>query len=487
MFANLRNLSRQSIVYTIGEVLRSGVAFLLLPLYTRLLTPADYGILGVVAPVDALLTILMGLGLQSALMRFYFDHDANSEELRKYVGSISTFMLSTSLLIALLLTAIGPFVFARLLPQTPFRPYLLLTIWNACFAMTQVVPQVLFRARQQARSFVFLTFGTFLLTTILIIVFVAWLGKGALGSLQGQLIATTIVALPTLVIIVRNSTFRFSRTMVVASLAFSLPLLPHLLGGWMLNVSDRIVLENLVSKNDLGLYTLGYQFGMVLSVVTIALNNAWVPFFYQHAGATKDAPMIAIFITYQVLIIAMLALALALLSREVIQIIAAPAYLTAYRIVPWVVLGYFARFLYFFPVSSLFWVKRTAYVPVATIIAGTANVVLNLLLVPRFGIMAAAVSTFIGFLLLFGIIFFMGQRVFPIRYEYGRLARVFLLGVALFVIGSWMAPETLLGAILFKGTLIVAFPLLLAATGFFTVAERNRLAELWRRRFRPAG
>ena len=185
--------------------------------------------------------------------------------------------------------------------------------------------------------------------------------------------------------------------------------MPHLLANWALNVSDRIILNGQVSNSQLGLYTLGYQFGILLNMVAVALNNAWVPFFYQNTEDLEHRDTIPPFITYQVLLMALLSLAVALLSREVIQIMANRSFWNAYQVVPWIVLGYMARFLYFFPVNGLLYTKRTKWTMIATLIAAAVNISLNLWLVPQYGIMAAAVNTFIGFLVLLVIIFVVGR------------------------------------------------------------------------------
>lgn len=105
---------------------------------------------------------------------------------------------------------------------------------------------------------------------------------------------------------------------------------------------------------------------------------------------------------------------------------------------PWIAAGDVARDLYFFPVNSLLFKKRPGWIAALTILAAAVT---NCLLVPRFGIMAAAVNTFIAFTLLFGFVYFAGQRAFAVRYEWGRLLRLFALALALFAVGWWFVPS----------------------------------------------
>ncbi len=364
------------------------------------------------------------------------------------------------------------------MPNTPFHPFVLITIWNAGITVVSVLALQLFRARQQAQYFISFSLVDFGLTTVLIILFVVALGLGVLGSLWGQLLAAVVMAAPALWVLARASKLTFSWPLLRTSLRFSLPLLPFILGTWALNVSDRIVLDGLVSREALGLYTLGYQFGILLNLIAMALNNAWQPFFYQNASDRKNDAMIGSFITYQVALMVMLALAVALLSPELIRIIAAPAYWSAAAIVPWIAAGYVARYLYFFPVNSLLFRKRTGWVAALTILAAALNIGLNVWLAPRFGIMAAAVNTLVAFVVLFIMAYVVGQRVFPVQYQWGRLLLLFGLALALFGISLLIPTDNLLLSMALKLALLAALPALLWLTGFLTTAEKARVKQV---------
>lgn len=479
MFAKFKQLAGQSSLYTAGEILRSSLSFLLLPIYVRRLSPADYGIIGVMSPVFSLLSILLAVGMPAALLRFYFDYREDEALLRRYLGTVTVFGIGMGLIGSILLTLLGPAFFGWLLPNTPFNPYVLITIWNAGISVVSVLALQLFRARQQAHYFITFNLVDFTLTTALIILFVVGWKQGALGSLWGQLLAAVVMAAPAIWILARAGSLGFSWQLLRPSLKLGLPLLPFLLGTWALNVSDRIVLDGLVSREALGVYTLGYQFGILLNMISTSLNSAWQPFFYQHAPDHKNAPMISSFITYQVALMTWLALGLALLAPEVIRIMATPAYWGASAIVPWVAAGYVARYLYLFPVNSLLFRKRPGWIAALTILAAALNVALNFWLVPRYGVLAAAVNTLVAFAVLLGLVFVVGQRTFYVPYEWTRLLRILLLALALFALGWRFIPtQSLWLSLVLKSALLVIWPLALLLTGFLTRAERARAREV---------
>ncbi|MER2598929.1 MAG: oligosaccharide flippase family protein [Caldilineales bacterium] len=479
MFAKFKQLAGQSSLYTVGEVLRSSLSFLLLPIYTHLLTTADYAIIGVMSPVFSLLSILLALGMPAALLRFYFDYREDEALLRRYLGTVTVFGIGMGLIGSLLLTLIGPAFFGRLLPNTPFNPYVLITVWNAGLSVASVLVLQLFRARQQAHFFIAFNLIDFALTTALIILFVVGWRMGALGSLWGQLLAAVTMAAPAIWILARAGALGFSWQLLRPSLKLGVPLLPFLLGTWALNVSDRIVLDGLVTREALGIYTLGYQFGVLLNMLAVALNGAWQPFFYQHAADKAHTPMISAFITYQVALMTWLALALALLAPEMIRLIAPPAYSGAATLVPWIAAGYVMRYLYLFPVNSLLYKKRPGWIAALTILAAALNISLNFWLVPRYGTVAAAINTLLAFAALLVMVFFAGQHAFRVAYEWNRLARILLLALALFALGWFLAPaQSLWLGTSLKALLLAAFPLLLLLSGFLTRAERERARQV---------
>ena len=159
---------------------------------------------------------------------------------------------------------------------------------------------------------------------------------------------------------------------------------------------------------------------------------------------------------------------------------AKPGFWSAYRVVPWIVLGYMTRFLYFFPVNGLLYSKRTKWTMIATLIAASVNIGLNLWLVPQYGIMAAAINTFIGFLVLLLIIFVVGQRIYPVKYETKRLIQIAVVSLMLFAIGWWLVPDGLWISLAAKSFLVISLPVILWFTGFFTAAERWRFRQVSR-------
>jgi O-antigen/teichoic acid export membrane protein len=476
----LLKLVGASAVYGLGNVLVRGLAFLLLPLYTRYLSPAEYGIVALVVTCTVVLGLIYPLGLRSAVSRTWYE-EGTVEDRRGQVGTLWIAMVLAAATMTLALDWAGPWVSAALLPEVPFRPYLRLAVWTAFLSVFGITPLVLLQAQERPRAFVVLTVGTALITTTLTV----WLvlrGGGAEGYLLGALLGSAVAAVCYLVITLRLVRPVWRSGVLLPALAFGLPLVPHAVAGWALEMSDRAVLSRLVPLHDVGVYSLGYQLGAAMGLITNAFNAAWVPFLF---GALKEEgkaahPRLARLVTYYAFLLCFVGLGWALLVEHALPLLAGPEFRSAYRITPWVIGGYVLSGLYFIPTNLLFWRRQTRVIPLVTLAAGSANIGLNLWLVPRHGAIAAAWSTLAAYALLLVLTWWRAERLHPFPYEYRRLGLMAGLALALFMAGQLLPFPGPALEVAGRVLLWLSFPFGLLATGALDRAELAVLTRLLR-------
>jgi len=461
-------------VYGAGSILLRTINFLLIPLYTRYLTPADYGIMAVTTTIMAVLQIIYPLSLHSAAMRFYFLANDEDEQ-RRNSGTIWLAMLVSSLTMTLMLDLLGRVIAPSLFRDIPFDPYLRLAIWISFFSTLGLLPLALFQAKERPIPYVLTTISSTLLSIGLVINLVVFQRRGVHGYLLGLLWSQILFAVPYIVLTLRNVKLSIHLSALKAALDFSLPLVPHGLAGWTLQLSDRVVLQRFVPLGEVGLYSLGYQFGNIINLLATAINFAWAPFLYKtHAQHGESAnPKLSRLVTYYTLCLCFVALGLALFVKEIIFFMAAPAFHSAYRVVPWVIGGLLFNGLYYVPVNFLFLRSKTRLIPLITVLSGLVNVGLNLWLVPRYGIMAAAWATFLAYGLTLALAWRAAQGIYPFPYEYKRLGLIGLttissIGLSIALQLNSMALETVL-----KAALLLAYPFVLAGLGLFTSYEKT--------------
>jgi O-antigen/teichoic acid export membrane protein len=466
-------------------VLVRGLAFALLPVYTRYLSPAEYGIVALTVTCTVVLGMLYPLGLRGAVSRTYYESGPVRER-KERVGTLWIAMILSAAVSALVLDRIGPSLAAAILPEVPFHPYLRLAVWTAFLGVLGITPLVLLQAQERALAYALLTLGTALTTTAVTL----WLvvsGGGARGYLQGALIGAAVAAIPYLGLMIRQIRPVFRMRILVPALAFSLPLVPHTVAGWALEMSDRAILTRFLPLHDVGVYSLGYQLGAAMGLVTAAFNAAWVPFLF---GTLKDEgevahPKLARLVTYYAVALCFIGLGWSLLMEHAIRLIAGPEFREAYRITPWVVGGYVFAGLYLIPTNLLFWRQRTRAIPLVTLAAGAVNVGLNLWLVPRYGAIAAAWSTLVAYGVLLVLTWLNAERLHPFPYEYRRLGLMAGLALALFLAGQLLPFPSPSLEVAGRVLLWLAFPFGLIALGKFDRAELAALTRLIRGRRHP--
>jgi O-antigen/teichoic acid export membrane protein len=406
---------RGSGTYAVAVLFQRGIGFLLLPLYTRVLAPEEYGQLAVVLTISAGVSTLLSFGLETAVFRTYILlHDA-PEKRSGFVNSVG--------LLAILgpasLAAVAIAVFGEVLATWLGVSWLAIGIGISTAAVSvsaTVLPFAILRAQERLRAYLALTGIQVLATTTLTLSFVVVLGWGVVGWLLGTLIAITMTFVVGLLLLGHRWTLTIERSHLYTTLAFGLPLLPHAAAHWGLSLSDRIILGAFVSPGEVGIYQLAYQFAIPVSTLGIAMTRGTAPLYAHAARSASERAELAGVIVHHVLVIALLGMTVSILGPIIIELLMPPAYAGAGAFVPWLALGTVLLGLYFVPMNIIsILAGKTRWVWIATVIAATVNISLNLLTVPRFGASATAVNFSVGYaVLLIGVLLFMrgtGERL----------------------------------------------------------------------------
>jgi O-antigen/teichoic acid export membrane protein len=433
---SLRSVARASALYTFGNVAPRIGAFILLPIYVTFLTPADYGALALLTSLAAVLAIVYHLGIDASLMRLHFDTEGRAQA--RLYGSATLFTLSlASILTVVLAVTLGPY-FEVLFAGTPFIPLGALALLVALVGSVSYVPSTLFRASGQATRFLVVNLGAFLISSVVSVMLVVVFRMGATGVLTGQLIGATAVAIVALAIVARLRTWTIDVNALRPAFRIGVPMLPHAISGWALRLADRwliialIGLPALDARTQVGIYSLGYQLGFVVSIVLQSFNSAWTPYFYR-IGSTDDGPRLHGAMTTLVMGgLLVLAVGVSTLAPEIVAVAARPDYERAAEVVPVIAFAYAIQGLYVMFVAAAFLVKRTGRIAPITFAAAILNVVLNVALVPSFGIIGAAWATLGAYLFFASATYVLGRALYPLRVDAWTLA--LLIGSAVAVV-----------------------------------------------------
>jgi len=439
-------LLQQSGLYLLGQSLQKACSLLLIPIWTAYLTPSDYGITGTLGAYANILHILLMFGIYGAVVRYYFELQYDIEAQATYVTSNFFFLLIVPGAVLGSLMLFGQSLWAWASSDAiPFQPYVVLMLITAYGGLLYALPYSLFQAQQKAHKCVALDFVGFLITVSLSLFFVVGYHQGAFGMMLGGAVSQTILALVATGLLLKEwFRPRFAWTHIASSLKFGLPLVPHLLSGWALTFADRVMLERMVSLEEVGRYTLGYNIGMIMNLVVTSINQAYQPYYFSLMKSAADVEQkIVRFVCLYFTGIGFITLLGSLFAGEIVSLATPPRFHLSAVYIPPILLGYMTVGLYFIVASPLFYYKKTFYLPFISGIAAIFNVCLNLLLIPKFGPIAAAWSTFACYAFIAGLYYILAQKVSPLPYPVRRIVLVILL---------------ILGAVLFTGNLPLFAP-----------------------------
>jgi O-antigen/teichoic acid export membrane protein len=278
----------------------------------------------------------------------------------------------------------------------------------------------------------------------------------------------------------------FSTKVLRESLHFGLPRLPHAFAQQVMSVGDRFILTKFRSVAEIGIYSIGVSFGLTIKLFLSAFEYAWAPFYYATSREPGAPRIFAGVTTYGFAVLCLLTAGLSAIASDVLALMARPDYAQASGVIAWTAVGVLLQGIYLLTSVGLNITKKTRYYPVATMTAAAANVGLNYLLIPRYGIIGAAWANGAAYGVQAVLAFRFSQRFYPIPYEWGRLARVAAAALIAYTVASVLPAMPPAAGFLTRGTaVVVVFAGLLALSGFFRRDELQVLERFGRRG--PAG
>lgn len=477
MFDKIKRLGSHVIIYGFGNAGTRIVGFLLIPVYSRYLTPEDYGVLALVTMFAQVLYTFMNMGQSSALFRTYFRHD--DPEARQTVITTSLWLILTLSFPIGLLALILSKPLATLLAGSPnYAIWVALGIGGVAFKTLLRLPQAILRAREQSRRYAVLNVVQTVVSLVLAIMFVVGLHLGGRGVLMSQLIAEIVICLYLIPEMVRGMSLRFSKADAKELLSYGVVLMPGALLSFVIHLADRYFLKMFVSVAAVGIYALGYRIGEILYIALLAFELAYPQFVYGHLKNPDAKSIYARVCTYYLAGMGFMWLVVSLIAEETVKIMAHPAYHEAYTVVPWIAGAFLFQGLGTVWNISMFVHKIVKYRLLTSSMTALVSLGLNLVLIPRYQMMGAAMAALGSFLFQFAVQARIGYHLYPVPHEWKRIARLVAVGAGVYALGSSIHWGSIPMALAGKGFLLLVSPVILYATGFFEAGETTRIKAL---------
>ncbi|CAM4139245.1 lipopolysaccharide biosynthesis protein [Zobellia nedashkovskayae] len=419
---NNRKLFKNISFFTLFNVVNSAIPFLLLPILTTYLSPDDYAIIDIFFNVSLIATPIVGLSVVQSISRYYFE----DVDLPKFITTVFLVLVSSGLFF-MLISAVITFLAKGFIESYNFPPFIIIVaVCYVIFSQVSEILLILWRVSYKTLQFGVFRVSKTILDLGLSVILIVCFKMGWEGRLIPQFLVAFLFCIIAFFLLYRNgflSILRMDKVYKKEALSFSLPLVFHTLGGNLIGFSDRFFILFMLGLSEVGIYSVGYQIGMVIALLQNSFNQAWVPFFFGKLKEDNYAEKVRIVkISYAYfLLILFLVLVFYILTPFIYKYFIGSAFTTGSAVVLWILLGYAFNGMYKMVANYLFYLKKTKLIAYMTLGSAILNLILNYLLIHKNGILGAAQATTITFFVLFLGVFILSYKNYKMPWGLNKI------------------------------------------------------------------
>jgi O-antigen/teichoic acid export membrane protein len=396
----LRNIKIEELLihsknYIGSELISKGIAFIILLLVTKAVIPSEYGIISIFISLLTFFSLLFELGIRGGILRYYYE---NKDEFTSFLGTNTIFLFSFVIILMILIYFLRDII-SKSFHLSPF--ILLSSAISSSLCIPAGIMLSYFQASKNSSKYgiLLLAKNSFPYITGFIAIYLLRGNKVNIW-IYSVLIVNIIMAISLLPYLGNIIKLRFKKSYLVYFLAFSIPLLPHMFSGYILGAFDQIIINQLSSEIEAGKYAIVFQLGIIMSVIILGMNNAWVPMFYEKLNQDKFVELFPVLNKY-ICIITTIGIFLVLFLNNIAKLFISYTFYEALTLTPILVLGYFFIFIFTLYSNFAFYYKKTLFISIISIISAFVSIGLKYLFIPIFSYKFAAYATCISYFILF--------------------------------------------------------------------------------------
>ena len=475
MLARLQETVRHSAIYTLPSIASQVIGIILVPIYTRIFVPADYGIMAGISLAIPITTWLLMCGIESAVARHYMDsQDEQDKKVTAATGLYFVAILSFSV-VGISVLFFSKEISQLVLDDPQYSTYFVVALAAIPFQLCYKLALDILRFRFRVNLRTILSIAHMLVNIGLTIYFVVFLRIGILGVYLATLITGVTFCVAVLLMVWRNYGRVFSFQRLKQMLAYGIPLVPTSMVAYIYQYADRYLLIRLANLEAVGLYSVGMTIASAITLIMGGFQSAWVPIMLSTFRDEGSKEFYARVFNYYWALVLFAAVGISLLSKEVITILAPATYLDASKVVPFLLLSilfYNGLTAFSFGISIA---KKTKYRLMLMTVTAAINIGLNYLLIPGYGMVGAAIATLISSVIHGIASFIVSQRLYHVTYDLATFFKILMVAVAIMFTSYFLFSDVNLQNILIKVGLIGVF---MACLYFFKLIGREELIYL---------
>lgn len=484
MFNILRKTVKETAIYSIGNIASKLVGIVLLPLYSSSLDIALFGLLTLFEICFEIITPISNLGIDNALMRWYYDDEAKDKEKSLYF-TVFTFSVICSFVILLLAYFIMLRFKAEIFSEG-ISPSLILIFLSSVFARLVVAsPLTILRVQQKASRQTAAVVLGLLLNVGFAYLFLKYYGMGLYGIFLAQVIANGLLFVLLFPTILDNIKLHIEKALIVKMLKYSYPLVFSGLLTTILVLSDRYILKYYYTLGDVGVYSLAYKISNIIKIcITTSFLQSYVISYFREMTDVKSSDRFLVkSLTYFLYISVYLSLFMVYFGKEILVVLTSgnEDYWQAYVLLPFLLIAVVLGGLSQISSMPMRREKHTKLLSICGVSAAVLNIILNFVFIPHWGAYGAVVSTIFSQLLVVLVYFYFLKNSYSIVVEYRRLLSIFLLAALIFIPSLFLGDISLILRLPMKLIILFSFPFILYILGFYNKDELHRIKGAWKK------
>lgn len=480
MRKEITSLSKHAFIYGTGIILSKAVSFIMLPVYTRYLTPADYGVMELLGMTIDIIAMLSGIGLTAAIFKYYAEYE-DPKEKEEVISTVAIMMIILSFI-----TSTLGFLLSHLLSQLVFGQVNYTLYFQLFFFIhflqsgTLIVPLMFIRAMQNSKLFVLINLIRLIMQVSFNLYFLVVLKMGITGVLYSTLLADLLIGLYLSIHTFRRVGFRFSISKSKKMVKFCYPFIFVSLSSFVLTFSDRYFLNVFSSLETVGIYALAYKFGFLMSYLAEdSFMQIWDPQRFEIAKQDNALTIFKRVFLYLNIVVISLSLFICLFVKDVLTVMSDPAYLDAYKIAPIVILAYIIQAWTFYCNLGIYIKEQSNRMAIASLIAAISVTALNFMLIPKYGAYGAAWATVGAFFIRFILVHSFSQKFYYIDYGWSKQVLLLTFAVLIFLVSRVLEPSQLIMSLCVNTFLMLLFGVITYLV-FLEKSEKSLIKKLVR-------
>lgn len=475
MFKKLLDLLKDSATYGASKLIAQVIGLLLLPVYTRYLSPADYGIAAMLGIFTALFAPIANLGMSNAVFRRFSTSQNEDERAEVLSTGLLSVIIATIVLALIVFAALKPLTIL-ILGSDSYTVFLALAVVTAAINTIDEFPKVVLRAERRVKTAATLNTLDVITSISFSIVFIVYLQIGVLGFVLAGLAAAIVSTTVDFVVTRRSFRRAFNKEVWREMISYGLPFLPHRLQAFGMVYFSQYVLAHWLGLAEVGIYNIAMRIAVPATFVVGALQQSWVPYKF-HIFKTDKAPseFFRSVVTYYVAAVSYLWIIISLIGPEIIRLMTTEQFHSAARIVPIVALIPIAQGLYFMMGTGFELGSSTKTLPLVSFAGLAVVVTISFLAIRGLEAAGAAAATVAGWSVMAIVIYVLSQRRVKISYDWVSLIALGVLSSGFVGVGIFSQQFEVSPRLMISGLLCVGYPFVVLHVFHSSPIERERV------------